>query len=125
MKYLSHDAFVLACRIIADNIKDMNIKGIYGIPRGGMIVAVYLSHATGIPVQEEWFDVNEKTLIVDDIADTGDTLLPYKFNGYKIATIYYHKQSKVVPDIWIYEKKDEWIKFPWETKESTVGDYEK
>ena len=119
MEEVTYEMFLSAINKIADQIKDLDINSLYGVPRGGMVVAVYLSHATGLPVQEEWFDVNEKCLICDDIADTGETLLPYKFNGFKIATIYYHKQSKVVPDIWIYEKKDEWIKFPWETNAST------
>jgi len=52
------------------------------------------------------------TLIVDDIADTGETLKNYE--KFFIATLYYHKQSIVKPNIWIYEKKDQWIQFPWE-----------
>jgi len=113
-KELEYSDFLIACEKIAHRAKNMNIKNIYGIPRGGLVVATYVSHMSGLPITDQ---PNKNTLICDDIADTGKTLLPYK--DCKIATIYYHKQSKVVPDIWIYEKKNDWILFPWETIEST------
>jgi len=109
---LTYQKFVVACKEIAKQIPK-NIKNIYGIPRGGLVPAVYISHMSGLPVVEKE-DITEKTMIIDDISDTGETLAI--FNNYKIATIYYHKQSITLPDIWIYEKKDKWIQFPWETK---------
>ena len=116
MEELTYDQFLFAARKIAQKSKEYDIESIYGIPRGGQVLAVYLSHLTDLPVVEEK-DINEKTLIVDDIADTGETLI--KFRDYIIATIYYHKQSKVEPDIWIYKKNIEWILFPWETYDTT------
>jgi hypoxanthine phosphoribosyltransferase len=91
-----------------------NIENIYGVPRGGLVVAVYISHLLDdLPIVLRATDTDRgKTLIVDDIADTGKTLR--KFTGYKIATIYYHKQSIIKPDIWIYQKVRQWIVFPWE-----------
>ena len=118
MDEVEHEKFAFACEKIAHRIKKMNIKNIYGIPRGGSVVAVYLSHLSELPIIEEPM-FKDETLIVDDISDTGKTLNAYKHFGYKIATIYYHKQSIVEPDIWIYEKKDDWVLFPWETIEST------
>jgi len=120
MEKVEYEKFVFACEKIANRVKKLDMESIYGIPRGGSVVAVYLSHLTGLPVIEENL-INEKTLIVDDIADTGQTL--YDFISYtksKSATIYYHKQSVIEPDIWIFEKKDDWILFPWETEESTT-----
>jgi len=116
MEELTYDQFLFAARKIAQKSKGYDIESIYGIPRGGQVLAVYLSHLTGLPVIKEK-DIKEKTLIIDDIADTGETLV--KFKDYIIATIYYHKQSKIEPDIWIYKKKDAWIKFPWETDATT------
>jgi len=118
MEVLSYVDFLLAVQKIAKKTKKFDINSICGIPRGGLVPAVYLSYLTGLPLRIEPKDA--KTLIIDDIADTGQTLKLHKrFKYSKTATIYYHKQSIVEPDIWIYEKKDDWILFPWETKEST------
>ena len=99
-----------------------NCTEIYGLPRGGLPIAVMLSHRLGLPLTliEPWknpdrFNNNNKVLIVDDIADTGAQLSTYKnFKRGVIFTIFYHKQSVVVPDEWIYEKHNEWVVYPWE-----------
>ena len=31
-----------------------------------------------------------------------------------IYTMHYHKQSSVIPNYWAFEKKDNWVVFPWE-----------
>ncbi|MEK9183905.1 MAG: phosphoribosyltransferase [Patescibacteria group bacterium] len=84
--------------------------GVWGPPRGGLVSAVMLSHALNIPLLSK---PTLNTLIVDDIADTGKTLKTYKGKNF-IVTSFYHQQSAVVPDIWIREKKEQWIVFPWE-----------
>jgi len=109
---LTYQRFVEACQEIAKQIPK-NIKNLYGIPRGGSVPVTYISHLSGLPVVEKE-DITEETMIVDDISDTGNTLMPFMPNH--TATIYYHRQSKVEPTIWIYEKKDKWIQFPWESK---------
>ena len=86
--------------------------GVWGPPRGGLIPAVMLSHALDIPLLVK---PTPNTLIVDDVADTGRTLDQYKGKNF-IVTSFYHRQSIVVPDIWIREKKDEWVVFPWESE---------
>ncbi len=85
--------------------------GIYGIPRGGLILAVCLSHALKLPLLNT---PTGHTLIVDDIADTGKTLLNYKKNGNRVITLFKHPESGVNPDIWIRSKHNYWIDFPWE-----------
>ena len=109
---LSYSDFVTACRIIAE-WAGTRFKSVYGIPRGGLVPAVYLSHLLDIPLVQK---PEIGCLVADDIADTGETLKMYRNMRYSIATIYYHEQSIVEPDIWVYEKTDEWIKFPWEIK---------
>ena len=59
---------IIAREIISES---PNIYNIYGIPRGGLIPAVLLSHKLGIPVTQE---VKNYSLIVDDISDSGNTL---------------------------------------------------
>lgn len=88
-----------------------NVTGVYGVPRGGLVLAVMLSYKCNIPLLQA---PCEGCVVIDDIADTGTTLEHYKEKGYYIATMFYHKQSKVVPDFWKHEKQNEWIIFPWE-----------
>ncbi len=114
MEKFSIDDFKQAMKSITVEIrKYTEVRSIYGIPRGGLVPAVYLSHLTGLPIVDK--PVLEETIVVDDIADTGQTLK--EFSGYLIATIHWHRQSVVMPDIWVHEKKDEWIVYPWEVVE--------
>ncbi|OGY63837.1 MAG: hypothetical protein A3I24_00085 [Candidatus Harrisonbacteria bacterium RIFCSPLOWO2_02_FULL_41_13b] len=123
------EEFEVDARKIADTIKawGKKFKYIYGPPRGGVILAVKLSHLLcpdrerkpGLPnnfgfmsfyMPEFW----EKTLVVDDIADTGQTLWNFNNCGSFIVTLFKHPQSTITPDIWIREKDDRWVQFPWE-----------
>jgi len=93
--------------------KIKNIKTVYGIPRGGLPIAIHLSHIMGWNFATNPFDDHyENTLIVDDIADTGITL---KKCGslYINATLFYKPWSEVKPDFYV-EESNEWIVFPWE-----------
>ncbi len=96
--------------VLKIGISGKKFNGIWGPPRGGLIPAVVLSYALDLPIL---LKPTPDTLIVDDVADTGKTLDQYKEKNF-IATLFYHQQSIVVPDIWIREKKEEWIVFPWE-----------
>ncbi len=95
-------------------IKSSGVKfeSIWGPARGGLPLAVSLSHALHLPFVAT--PNGKTTLIVDDIADTGKTLKNFADQGYFIATIFYHKQSEFVPSIWLREKEDDWVVFPWE-----------
>lgn len=112
---------------IAKTIKSWGkeFKYVYGPPRGGLTLAVCLSHRLDLklvfyndPDPKNDFLAKE-VLIVDDIADTGKTLKDYKDGGYFIATLFKHRRSVFEPDIWTKEKGDDWVLFPWETREST------
>lgn len=93
--------------------------GVYGLPRGGLVLAVLLSHALNIPML---MSPTAGCLIVDDICDTGESLLHYvknssgdKVQDYTIATMYYKvNELGVVPNIYSYIKTNEWVVFPWE-----------
>ena len=98
------------------NRQNFKPTGVYGIPRGGLILATLISYKLDIPLL---LNASKNCLIVDDIADSGRTLLHYtendtQFNKYFIATMYYHKRSIVKPNYYKFEKNDKWIVFPWE-----------
>jgi len=67
---------------------------------------------------------DKSVLVMDDVADTGESLLLVKdyikklgAKKIKIATIYFKPWSKIIPDY--YEKETtRWIVFPWERKET-------
>ncbi len=88
-----------------------NFDGVYGIARGGLVMAVKLSHALGIPLL---LYPTKQTLVVDDISDTGKTLqnIPNKM----IVCWYTTPWTITKPDLSFGSKKDkdEWVIFPWE-----------
>jgi hypoxanthine phosphoribosyltransferase len=101
---------------VAIRYKDANITGVYGLPRGGLVLAVMLSHKMNVPMLVAPTD---GCLIVDDIADSGRSLIHYtdndtQFNKYHITTMYRHPRSVVTPEYFMFTKDDEWIVFPWE-----------
>lgn len=109
------------CQQIVKWIKEKKLKfrNVYGIPRGGLILAVRLSHLLDIPLAIHRTSIHSTTLIVDDISDTGKTLKELfesnnNFKNNKVATIFYKKDSVFKPDYYLRIKKDKWIHYPWE-----------
>lgn len=86
-------------------------NSLYAIPRGGLVLAVKLSNVLDLPIVLG--GVTEKTLVVDDVADTGSTLIPFRERGATIVTLFYKPRSRVMPDIWL-RKTENYIDFPWE-----------
>lgn len=114
MQKVTWNEFDNARRLLAMEIKAYATKfqNIYAVPRGGYVLGVCLSHSLGIPMISDENKINEHTLIVDDISDTGKTLQKYKNN--KIATMHFHQQTLTMPDFYVFEKKDDWLVYPWE-----------
>ena len=118
---------------IAFHLKETkkDFKGVYGIPRGGSLLAVMLSHKLDLPYIENPFDLQFENscgdfVIIDDIADTGETLKFYKetFDKGYIVTIHEHEQSIIKPEYSVIDKGDKWIVYPWETEDSEeIQDY--
>ncbi len=99
------------------------IRNIYGIPRGGLVLAVYLSYRLGKPLLLDHTKIGPRTLVVDDIAETGGTLARL-LNGkkcYRIVTLFATSETKVRPHLFVNNKKD-WIIYPWETKKGSKYD---
>ena len=125
-EFISWNLIDEAVTDIAFNIKNTNqdFKGIYGIPRGGLILAVMLSHKLDLPLIMSKDELDENSIIIDDIADTGKTLLDFvEYESY-VVTIHEHEQSLIKPDYSVIDKGDKWIVYPWETEDSEeIQDY--
>lgn len=111
--YITWSAVDEGVEKLAEEIRHSKLQfdGIYAIPRGGLIIGVMLSHKLDLPLL---IYPTEKTLVVDDIGDTGRTLMRLK--NRKIACLFSTRWTKVRPDFSIYKKlsKEDWIVFPWE-----------
>ena len=96
---------------IVKKCKFLEFSGIYGVPRGGLCLAVALSHKLKINLIS---DPIKNSLIVDDVYETGITLKTFKnIEGAMFFVLF----RKVEPTWWhtVYKsEKKEWIVFPWE-----------
>ena len=96
---------------IANKCKFIEFSGIYGVPRGGLCLAVALSHKLKIELISEPI---KNSLIVDDVYETGITLNNFKdIEGAMFFVLF----SKIQPTWWnavFISKKNQWIVFPWE-----------
>ncbi len=107
----------LANKIKARNQIELNgIKGVYGVPRGGVPVAILLAHQLNLPVVD---CPDETTLVVDDITDSGKTLSTFKNNH--TVTLFISKTCKKRPTFY-GEVATGWVEFPWETGELPAAD---
>ena len=125
-EFVSWNVIDEAVTDIAFHLKQTNkdFKGIYGIPRGGLILAVMLSHKLDLPLIMSKEELDENSIIIDDIADTGKTLWDFlEYQSY-VVTIHKHEKSIFKPDYSVLDKGDKWIVYPWETKDSEeIQDY--
>lgn len=113
-EYYSQNQFERDMQSVALQFAHARFENIFGMPRGGLTPAVKLSHLLEIPLVTDMAKISKKTLMVDDIADTGKTLARYAQFHYSVFTIFYHRQSIFVPWYWLREKKEKYIIFPWE-----------
>ena len=125
--YLSWEDVEYLIDVLVSWVKEEQpqIDSVMGLPRGGLIPAVMLSHKLDIPLV---FEPTIKTLIVDDICDSGKTFIEIdsKYPNLKFACLHLKTHtSKFIPHIWaISRDSDNWIVYPWEQKESdTIQDY--
>ena len=111
VSYFTWEEFDKSVEYIANQCKFLEFSGIYGVPRGGLCLAVALSHKLKINLISE---PTKNSLIVDDIYETGMTLNTFKdIQGVMFFVLF----SKIEPTWWNavnISKKKEWIVFPWE-----------
>ena len=119
--YFTWNDFDKSVLHIANKCKFLEFSGIYGIPRGGLCLAVALSHKLKIELISEPL---KNSLIVDDVYETGLTLTSFKdIEG----AVFFVLFSKIKPTWWntvFISKKSQWIVFPWENTLNSKSDRE-
>ncbi len=121
INYFSWSEFDKSVEQIANKCSFKKFSGIYGVPRGGLCLAVALSHKLKIKLISEPI---KNSLIVDDVYETGLTLTNFKdIEGAMFFVLF----SKIKPIWWntvFISKKSEWIVFPWENTSNSKSDRE-
>ena len=111
ISYFTWSEFDKSVEQIASKCNYLKFSGIYGVPRGGLCLAVALSHKLKINLISKPI---KNSLIVDDVYETGTTLNTYKNINEAMFFVLF---SKVKPIWWNtvhISEKSEWIVFPWE-----------
>lgn len=117
--------------IIGDKLESHEIEFVAGIPRGGLIPAVMVSHAFGFKYISYSSakmlpgELRSKTLIIDDISDTGATLKEPDKLGFLTSTLCVRVGTQLAPTFTgTTFSHDDWLVFPWENLNgNTIQDY--
>ena len=95
-----------------------NIREVYSINTIGYDDTIKLESVKVFNIPE--LGEAKNVLIVDDIVDSGDTLVEvlkvlrqaYPNVNFKTAALFYKKSAKIAPD-WYVQEADKWIEFFW------------
>ena len=140
-QYYSYENFRDDTRKLIKKVKDFEAEAIVSIARGGYTLSHAMAEGLNIrdvqSIRTELYDKEckreilslfgtcdftvKKVLVVDDIADSGETLayimeyLQKNFPDvtFQSVTLFYKKTSIYEPDFWINEASA-WIEFFWE-----------
>ena len=141
-KYYSYERFREDTRKLIKQIKPFEPEAVVTIARGGFSLSHAITEGLNIrnlqSVRTELYDNDTKrenitmygsceldgkqrVLLVDDIADSGETLVHvmaylkenFPTVEFKSATLFYKKTSKFTPDFWVNEATY-WVEFFWE-----------
>jgi hypoxanthine phosphoribosyltransferase len=153
---LSYEQFGVAVRELAHAVHESGYRPdwMVAIARGGLIIGGAMAYSLGhkniatVTVEfytgvDERLDVpvelppvldlddiaNRRVLIVDDVADTGETLrLVVEKCRPAVAElrslVLYEKSRSVVQADYVWKRTDQWINFPWSTLPPVNADTE-
>lgn len=143
---MSWEATIGHCEQLAGMIRDFRPEAIVGLSRGGLVPTRILSDILGVDTvgilgvkfykamgkatdfpkitQELTMEMaGKRVLVVDDIADTGRSLVVAKdylqrkgAGEIRIATLHYKPNSMFKPDYYV-ATTTAWIAYPWEIHE--------
>ena len=111
MRVLSWLEFDQAVQRLTARLSGASFAGVYGVPRGGLCLAVALSHALERPLLAE---PQPDALIVDDVYETGRTLeaLHARFPTARYA-VWVSKRPLQWWDAVVVTDSSEWLLFTW------------
>lgn len=141
-EYYSYERFQEETQKLIAKVEGFDAEAIVAIARGGLTLAHAMAEGLGLrdveTLRTELYDGESKresitlfgscdfgakrrVLVVDDIADSGETLLSvmeylekdFKDIEFRAATLFYKKSSLYEPHYWISEA-NAWIDFFWE-----------
>lgn len=119
-----------------DDNPNLKYDYIFAIPRGGLVIGTVLSYLTNTKLLTTVSELKKikrsRILIVDDILDSGDTMLnlirKVKLDIYNVSImslVYKSKSSRIKPNYYCILADENlsyndynrlWFNFPWEVK---------
>jgi hypoxanthine phosphoribosyltransferase len=138
------DSFCEDCKLLAERVSGYPFTHILSVERGGGYVTreliKYYPKAIVVPIRVSFYDgqikrntpiieyasgkvfnKNDKVLIVDELTESGDSLILIKqlnilinASDVKIAVLIKKIKSKIDPDYFLRDNINDWCKFPWE-----------
>lgn len=96
------------------------LRSVYGPPRGGLVLAVALSHALGLPLVTK---PTRATLWVDDVVEAGRTLKETRGPAV-VALCWIAKPARPEVTHVTEAPLDSWIVFPWENLTAAQADHD-
>ncbi|AKN62101.1 MULTISPECIES: phosphoribosyltransferase [unclassified Synechococcus] len=119
MQQLTWSQFDWAVEEITARYASHSFIGVYGVPRGGVCLAVALSHTLSLP----WLtEPKDGCLVVDDVYETGQTLRAIR---QQVDATFVVWMSKCSPEWWNTAttiSPDQWLVFPWENLDLAAED---
>lgn len=111
---VSWEKFNTDCQLLCERLLRQGIQYIYPVPKNGAYVAGRVSSLSSgkIKVVLNESAINSKTVVVDDLIDSGKTLK--KYPHHKKAVLYVKNNNKKKVDYYVREIEG-WIQFPWES----------
>ena len=110
---------------IGDKLEGIDLEFVSGIPRGGLIPAVMMSHAYGIKyisyssAKMLPLELRKKTIVIDDISDTGLTMSEADKLKFITSSLTTRVGTKTLPRLTgELISDDRWLVFPWEKLDS-------
>ncbi|MFM2157998.1 MAG: hypothetical protein RLZZ124_472 [Cyanobacteriota bacterium] len=119
MRHLSWADFDRAVERIAASCSGHRLCGIHGIPRGGLVLAVALSHRLELPLLPT---ARPGCLVVDDVYETGRTLEPHRQLADARLVVWVSKRAPQWWEAVVVSDASDWIVFPWENAAAAAAD---
>ena len=120
MRVLSWQQFDDAVALLAVRARSRDLTGVYGVPRGGLCLAVALSHAMDLPLLQS---PEPDALVVDDVYETGRTLETLRLQFPQASFAVWVSKT---PPLWWHAAEvvdsPEWLLFPWENADQAMAD---